>query len=276
MKYALSVCILLGLLCGPAFAGGPWYYEAPTYRHASTAEEGIITGWSRWWRGFGDYLDSVGNYMMESEIAEKQHIENEEQRIRSYWKIQDEYKERNKSENYLDRWEKTLDAAERRHALQERENELRAKGVLPPKESPHMVIRGRTYENSEEWKLTADYYLHRLELEEKRILRKIDELIKEREYKESLAFQNWWDDIGYVGQQNYIRSKKAASLMGVSGPHPPIVEFKDVEIELDAYFNVLDSVRVKKEFAKQFIAIRGNVGAEELVAHWDERMAEKS
>lgn len=270
----LTICMLLGLLYSTSLAGGPWYYETPTYHHASTAQEGALSGWARWWQGFGDYLDSVGNYLVESEIAKKQHIENEDLRIHTKWKIQDEYKERNKSENYLDRWERSLDTAERRHALKQREEELRNKGVLPPKQEPHMVIRGRTYKNCEEWKQTADYSLHRLELEEKRLLRKIDEIIKQREYRESLAYQNWWDDLGWSGQQRYIQQKKTAKLMGTTSPRAPINEFQDIETKLKAYFDALDRVRVKKEFAKQFIAIRGNKSAEELIEHWNERTAE--
>jgi len=274
MKYTLIAVMVLGSLCSTAFAGGPWYYERPTYRHASTAEEGILTGWSRWWRGVGDYLDSVGNYMIESEVARKQYIENEDQRIRTNWKIQDDYAERIRSENHLDRWEKKLDDAERRHALKEREAELIAKGVLPPKEDPHMVIRGRKYETVDEWRVSADYYLHRLELEEKRILDHIDELIGEREYRESIAFQNWWDGMSLSQRQDYIRRRDHHETLGIPQAHAPIVEFKDIEIELGAYFSALDRVRIKKEFAKQFINIRGNVAAEELVAHWEERMKE--
>jgi len=231
-------------------------YPPPT--NARTFEEAWLNGWARFLWGLGSYWDRIGDYLLDREIARERAIDNYQRGVREWWSLQDEYKSRNKTENYLDWQERRLDTAERRDALAQREQSLIDAGVLPTKKKPSTTIRGRTYNSVAEWKGTADHYLHELEMEEKRLVGEVSKLQEDRRYRESIAFQRWWNRLGIVGQHRYTTRRDAALLMGWEPPRPPHVEFSDIEIGITANFNVLDKVRRQQQVVERFIATHGN------------------
>jgi hypothetical protein len=230
----------------------------PPATYALTPEEARLNGWSRLWRGLGAYWDRIGDYFIDREIARERAIENHGKAVREWWSLKNGYEARNQTENYLDYQERRLDTAERRYALIQREQSLIDAGVLPQKKKQSITIRGRTYNSVAEWKGTADHVLHKLEMEEKRLIGETLKLQEERCYREAVASQRWWNRLGIVGQHRYTTKRDAALLMGWEPPRPPHVEFSDIEIGMTAHFNVLDKVRKQQQEVRRFIAIHGN------------------
>lgn len=131
-----------------------------------------------------------------------------EERIKSRWRIQDEYKERNKSENYLDYRTRMMDQAEKKYEIDRREQELIKQGILPPK-NPNagtFVYDGIRYPSWEDFKLTSAYVKYRQEIEEKRLLKKEAEFKKEYERQRDIAFLQLWHKLGDIGKERFNRS----------------------------------------------------------------------
>lgn len=130
-----------------------------------------------------------------------------EARIQTRWRIQDAYKERNKTENYLDRKERMLDQAERAYELSKREEELRHKGILPPK-NPNAgmyLYEGKKYNSYDEFKQSPDYLVFLKKQAEKEKLREQEKLIKEYEKKRDDIFLQMWHKMSDLGKEQFSR-----------------------------------------------------------------------
>lgn len=228
------------------------------YPRSSTFEEGVQRGNADMARGYGKFLEGLGNYELLHQEAESWRNSNYMQWLENRQRAQDLYRERHHSYNYLDSFERKLDNAERYHKLKQRELDLIDKGVLPPKKYPSIVIRGREYNNVYEWRKTVDYKLNELENYEKRLLDEIDDLRAERKYNESIAYRKWWESKPWYSQQKYLQRKSWVNTTEQSLMSPRF-EFKDIEIKLSAHFDALARVRHEIEKLKEYIKTKGNV-----------------
>lgn len=122
--------------------------------------------------------------------------------IRERWAIQDEYKERNKTENYLDRKERMLDQAERAYELNSREEYLRSRGILPPKKQSGIVFNDKHYSSYEELSESEEYQSY---IESKRIERKEKEWQKQFEKERYSAFIQMWHRLSDSGKEQFGR-----------------------------------------------------------------------
>lgn len=122
--------------------------------------------------------------------------------IRERWAIQDEYKERNRTENYLDRKERMLDQSERAYELSKREDDLRRRGILPPKKPTKIVFHDTEYSSYEELSQSDDYQFHIIS---KKIERQEQEWLKKYEKERSNAFLQMWHRLSDIGKEQFSR-----------------------------------------------------------------------
>lgn len=108
---------------------------------------------------YGEYLKSRAEARKthaEARIAESEafhhEIETHDFKVRTRWEIKDEYERRRKQnrQSFAEIREKRLDRIERMAALDEREEQLRQKGILPPKPESGVKINGVFYSDLEE------------------------------------------------------------------------------------------------------------------------------
>lgn len=140
---------------------------------SATVGESYLNGAANLAAAQGLYLQGLGNYQIQRQRAIDLSIQNWENKVRTRWEIQDEYRERNKTPNYIERRHKALDLAEQRHALKQREQELIDKGILPPKKPGYFVHKGKKFYSIEEWKKSPEYWEMKKEQAEK--ARKLEE-----------------------------------------------------------------------------------------------------
>ena len=173
--------------------------------HASTAQEGYLNGQARLQvgRGIGSYY--YGQYLRDYESARSQYLRNQADAIRLRWQIQDEYKERNKSENYLDRKERLMDQAVRRHELEQREKELIEAGILPEKKPGYFVYKGKKYESYYAFKESPEYLDFQDEIAERRRQYEAEEAKKKQDYQDSIDFLRMWRKMGPTSRERYGR-----------------------------------------------------------------------
>ena len=150
----------------------PWGWEP---HHSSTAQEGWLRGWGANARGWGYWMESMGQYENMHEDARKKYIENEAQRIRTRWELYDERKERIKAKypDYhtremakLDREEKKLEVAARKLELEKKKAQMMADGLIPdPSKRKYTSRNGNEYENYATYKKSDEYKEYRRALE---------------------------------------------------------------------------------------------------------------
>ena len=130
--------------------GHGWWGD---YHHASTAAEGYMSGAGRLYRGYGQYLQSRGLYMNLYQDARHKAIINHRDSVHTWWQLKDEYKERFKKEHptFHEREEKRFDMALKVHAVKQKEKQLIAAGILPPKPASSFTFRGQIYKNYDEF-----------------------------------------------------------------------------------------------------------------------------
>lgn len=178
----------------------PW-----TYHHASTAVEGYLSGKARLSEANGIALKFYGDYLVNNEKANSLRIQNNADRIRNYWSIKDEYKERNRRPTYLERKAKSLDMAEQRHMLKLREEELRKKGIIPPKKESYFAYKGVKFKNYEEFKKSDLYWDMIAERDERIAKREAEERARKARLAESNDFLRMWHGMSYLERERYSR-----------------------------------------------------------------------
>lgn len=248
MVVVFSAVVVLGNYA----QGAERYFARPAWsaqpHHSSTAAEGYLRGRADLRRSTGRYLEGLGRYQNDHQDARTKAIDNWDHSVRTKWALQDSNRERRFGYSYLDRYENKLNQAERRFQLRQREKDLIAKGVLPPKPTGQwIVIRGKKYNTVAEWRGTRDYVLHQSELAERRLIREIEKLRAERRHKQAIAFSVWWERKGYAGKQRYQAQRSlAAKFPGHPSPRPKF-QFPDIERNIEVHFRVLKKVRDQQE-----------------------------
>jgi len=154
--------------------GGSGHNSWGDYHHASTAAEGYLSGLGRLRRGQARFLEGLGRYQNMHQEARTKAIENWSFQVETWWYLKDARREREYGKDYLDKETHRLNQAERRYGLNERRKQLVQKGVLPQPKKQSCIIRGRKYVTVADWRKTADYVLHRLEIEEKNFIKERD------------------------------------------------------------------------------------------------------
>jgi hypothetical protein len=218
-----AIVIGIVLLCASE-ANAQVIWSAPWgYHHASTAAEGYLTGKARLHAANGLAARYFGQYLVDRERAYNQHIQNEADRIRTRWEIQDEYRARQRSlhPNYLERKARSLDMAEQRHALKLREEELRKKGILPPKPEPYFAYKGVKFKSYDEFKKSDLYWEMIKERDKKRAEREAEEAAAEARRQESIDFMRMWAKMSFLARERYSRlspEEKARTLREFKNP----------------------------------------------------------
>lgn len=231
---------LLPMLCLGVFvstAQAQWVVPNPfPYRHASTAAEGYLSGAARLWIGQGYAVDSYGRYLRNREEARRQYIDNWSHSVRQRWAIRDEYKARNKTENYLDRKERMLDQAERRHALKLREEQLIEKGILPPKKKGYFMHKGKKFHSIEEWRKSPEYAQQMDENRMKELQRNAENLAKAKQQQEALDFLRMWRGMSYFAREQYSRLSPAKKAQRLAEFKNPDLKWKRLEEQQNRRF----------------------------------------
>lgn len=228
MKFLLLPMICVGMFVSTAQA--QWVIPNPyPYRHASTAAEGYLSGAARLMIGRGYAVDSYGRFLINRESARRQAIDNWSHSVRERWAIRDEYKARNKTENYLDRKERMLDQAERRHALQQREDELREKGILPPKTKGYFIHKGKKFYSIEEWKKSPEYAQQMDENRMRELQRNAEKLAEQKRQQDALDFLRMWRKMSYFDRERYSRLSAAEKARRLEEFKNPELLYKRLE-----------------------------------------------
>lgn len=182
------------------FWANPWGYH-----HASTAAEGYLTGKARLHAANGLAAKFFGDYLVSREQAYNLRIQNEADRIRTRWSIQDEYRARNQRPNYLERRARSLDMAEQRHALDLREQELRDKGVLPPKPEPSITYKGESFKSYAEFKESDLYWDMLVERDKRLFAREAEAEAAEARRQAAVEFGRMWAGMSFLARDSYTR-----------------------------------------------------------------------
>lgn len=185
MRYVLF--LLLTVLVTPAYGQViTGSVQANTGNHASTAYESYASGAARIIASKSMYLEQLGNYLINLEIARKQAIENQAMLLRERWKIQDEAKERRESQdNYIQIQNKRLDMLEAMHALKLREQALIAKGILSEKK-PSFKFEGKEFKTYADFKMSKEWELMRTL---KNVEQDLESLEAEQKLKNAIKFE---------------------------------------------------------------------------------------
>jgi hypothetical protein len=180
--------------------GHGWWGD---YHHASTAAEGYLSGWGRLYRGYGQYLVSSGMFLNLYQDARHKSIINHRDSVHTWWQLKDEYKERFRRDHptWPERQEKRFDMAIRVHEVKEKEKDLIAAGILPPKEPQSFTYQGRTYPSYEAFKRSADWIGMKIESLER--TRSAEDRRKERELRFQQALKKFEDSRGKTSGSTY-------------------------------------------------------------------------
>jgi hypothetical protein len=180
--------------------GHGWWGD---YHHASTAAEGYLSGWGRLYRGYGQYLVGRGTYLNLWQDARHKAIINHRDAVHTWWQLKDEYKERFRRDHptWPERQESRFDMAIRVHEVKEKEKQLIAAGILPPKESQSFTYRGRTYPSYDVFKRSADWIGMKIESLER--TRSAKERQEERDVRFKQALQKFEASRGKTSGSTY-------------------------------------------------------------------------
>lgn len=150
-----------------------------------------MTGAGRLAAGVGIYIDNLGRYQINHEVARRLYIDNRSHYIRERWRIKDEYKERFRRDHptYAERLENRMDMAEKMHALRQREKELIEKGILPEPGKPAFIYKGESYPSYEAFKQTAAYQDMMAEVAAKRKERELEKIRQEERRQQAVEFE---------------------------------------------------------------------------------------
>jgi hypothetical protein len=152
-----SILPIIGLLLATFGMEANAQYAMPWIARSSTVGESYLNGAANLAAARGLYLNSLGNYQIQRSQALDLQIQNWKNRITTRWEIKDEWKDRNKTENFIQKKNRNLDNAVKRHALKQREKDLIEKGILPPKPKSGFWHKGAFFTSVEEWKLSPEY-----------------------------------------------------------------------------------------------------------------------
>ena len=172
---------------------------------ADTAQSAGLRGFGQALHGEADRLRALGEFRQRNQSAYSDYIDNVDKKIRYHWDIKDEYKARNVRPNYLDRMETRLNNAERLAALEQREQDLINKGILPPKPKSGLTYDGIQYESFADFKLTYAFAKMTVERDARIAQRKAEEVAKEKRYQEAVDFGRMWAGMSFLARENYSR-----------------------------------------------------------------------
>lgn len=186
--------------------------------HSSTAAEGYLRGRGAALTGGANYLDALGNYQNLHQQARRRAQNNWAHGIRTRWAIGDESKARRKRPSYTERRMLTLDRIEARALLTKREDEMRAKGLLPPKKEPALAINGVRYKNYAEYKASPAYQHMIVERDARVLLSDIEKAREKIRYDAAgrfMAKRSRMDPINRVFHDERVaRNRRVRSIMG--------------------------------------------------------------
>ncbi len=180
---------------------------------AATVGESYLNGAANLAAAQGLYLQGLGNYQIQRQRAIDLSIENWESRVRTRWEIQDEYRKRTKTENYIEKRHRSLDLAEQRHALKQREQDLIDKGILPPKKPGYFIHKGKKFHSIEEWKKSPEYWEMKKEQAEKEIKLEEEKRLKEIQRQKDLEDLRRYRQDPYYFEKNR-REERVREIMG--------------------------------------------------------------
>lgn len=179
---------------------------------SATVGESYLNGAANLAAAQGLYLQGLGSYQIQRQQAIGISIQNWEQRIRTRWEIQDEWKERNKTENFIQRKNRALDLAEQRHALKQREQDLIDRGILPPKKESGFYHKGKFFTSIEEWKESPEYAQMLKERKQRERKLALEKELKEQQLaKDMEELRKYQQDPDYF-QKKRIRERVEKSL----------------------------------------------------------------
>lgn len=155
--------------------------------HAATFFESQANGLARMKVAQGYYLKNLGLYLKDLEEARKLAYRNHTERIREWLKIQDETKERNKTnhKNYIEIRNAQLDMLEKMQTLKEREKALVEKEILP-KSTPNIKYQNKNFKNYEEFKNSKE---RELMVTLKSIEQDLNEMEVDQKLKNAIKFE---------------------------------------------------------------------------------------
>jgi hypothetical protein len=135
--------------------------------------------------------------------ARHKSIINHRDAVHTWWQLKDEYKERFRRDHptWPERQEKRFDMAIRVHEVKEKEKDLIAAGILPPKEPQSFTYQGRTYPSYEAFKRSADWIGMKIESLER--TRSAEDRRKERELRFQQALKKFEDSRGKTSGSTY-------------------------------------------------------------------------
>lgn len=197
MRVLMSILMCLSL---STIANAQWVIN-----HPSTVGGSYLTGAARFLVGRGYVMESYGDYLIDREIARRYYIENWANSVQTRWAIRDEWIDRNKTINHLDRKEKLLDQAERAYALRLREQALRESGVLPPSnpEAGSIGFNGKRFRSLEEFKNSPEYYDMLINRDLREIDRSVDELLRQERLRQAIEFGRVWSRMSEADKFRY-------------------------------------------------------------------------
>lgn len=229
-------------------------------RHSSTYEEGVLRGTADLMRGGGDYLRNQAEAQRIRQDAISQAIRNRDAAINSYW-----YNKQLRRDivyggpDWIEQEHKRLDNKERSRELELRREDLREKGVLPPKEDPYIMIRGRKYNNRAEFLNTPDFLLGQLENREAEIVFEMKQFMEQKEHKLGLGYLKWRSSAHPTAVDSYDRHRRISNMLNEPQPSVPFnIDVSEIQIQIDARSVVLQEIRAKIAVVKDHIAKYGN------------------
>ncbi len=207
MKHGIFLSIILLIPSTTSEAKEFWWDSGWNggYHHATPAE-GYLRGRASLMAGRGIYLRSLGMYRIYNEEARSLNLDNRKKYHDLFWYRKDQWQARRDAQpKYIDRYEHKLDQAERRHKLKQREKQLIADGVLPPKPEPFIKYNGKKYKSYEDFKGTEGWLLMKQKALIREHKRMVEKQHKKERQQEAIEFLAWRGKLGYVGQQRYMR-----------------------------------------------------------------------
>lgn len=166
---------------------------------STTVEEGRYRGWAAFVGSVADWIVAQGMYENLHEDARLKYMNNWRHGVYTRWEVSDHAKQRRKEyyENTYGltarkrRLEKKLEA----QAFREYENELREKGLLPPK-SVGIIYKGVLYDSYEDFKAAnpdlrkqnEEAYKQRLELQKEKREEALEFERQRRRYSSSTLY----------------------------------------------------------------------------------------
>lgn len=174
------------------------------YRHASTFEEGYLSGLGRYYAGQGSYLESLGLYQNYYQAARSKNILNQKLGVMTRWEIKDEWEKRNPREDWATKRSRQLDLLEKSYEVKKREEELRKKGVLPAKpNNPGFIVQGTHFKNYEEFEGSPEWHQIRKEAKLEKQTHQEKERLAEFDRRKSIEFLRMWDQMSHAEKRRY-------------------------------------------------------------------------